>query len=168
MNYTIIIDEKERQIMAEAFAIMARKIGTCTPVIDAKPSADQTRAIATPKSSAGEVRAYAGPAAAPTPAPIAEERDRWARDRKGKELPNPEGCTAQTVHVWKVEQKQSRTPGKAPFWKVTWQSPTGKGYVDANCFDDQLAPVIMARQGKSAILHTVRSGDYLNVVGVRA
>jgi len=109
---------------------------------------------------------------APEPAAVSHVRDRWARDRKGVEVPNPEGCTAQEVHIWKVEKKPTKN-GKAEFYKVTWAQPNGQGYVDANCFDEKLFPWLIqseaiAKQGAKATIYTVQKGGYLNVIGIRA
>ena len=103
--------------------------------------------------------------APPTP-PIAL-RDRWARDRKGNELPNPEGCVPYHVRIWKTERKDL-SDGR-PRLKVSWQTPSARDFIDANCFDEKLFPWIAAQSKEpTALLYVVKSGKYLNVVGVRA
>jgi hypothetical protein len=128
---------------------------------------------ADPTSGTDHARAILSPPAAaqskPTATPIAL-RDRWARDRKGNELPNPSGCESVTVHIWKTERKLPRTgENKTPFLKVTWYASEGNGYGDANCFDEKLFPWIAAQSKEpTALLYVVKSGKYLNVVGIRA
>ena len=40
--------------------------------------------------------------------------------------------------------------------------------MDANCFDSQLFPWLIKQTGQKTTLYLVKSGEYLNVVGVRA
>lgn len=150
MNYTLMITEQERQTLAEAFGILARKLSNAAPVLDEKSGADHAKALLSPPA-----------AAQPThPTTPIELRDRWAKDRKGKELPNPEGCQSADVHLWKTEQK-----GK--YLRVTWQNNgTGHGY--ANCFDPDLWPWLIKQSGQLTRLYITRKGEYTNIVGVRA
>lgn len=99
-----------------------------------------------------------------------EMRDRWARDRHGVEVPTPEGCeTHQAVHIWKAEIVKRKDQDKTSFLKVAWDSPSGKGSVDAACFDSNLYSYFMAATKQShATVYTVRNGNYLNLVGIRA
>jgi hypothetical protein len=121
---------------------------------------------ADPTSGTDQARAILSPPAAAqsksTASPIAL-RDRWARDRKGNELPNPEGTYPADVHIWKTEQKEK-------YLRVTWTSSNGSGFSDANCFDAKLWPwLIQAKAaGQRTRLYLVVKGKYLNVVGVRA
>jgi hypothetical protein len=105
------------------------------------------------------------PAAAPSPTPVAP-RDRWARDRKGNEVPMPDGYVAREVTIWKAEEKPSKKATGKPYLKVTWQGE--RGYIDANCFDEKLFPWIISRISQKTTLYLVKPGEYLNVVGVRA
>jgi len=181
-TYTLVLTEAERKMLIFCMGAMVpniryETIRLLTPdefndlavrLIDSRPDkkslnassgTDQARAILSPPAQV--------PAAVPTTAPIVAH-DRWARDRHGNELPNPEGCVAQAVRVWKVETKKQRKDETAAYVKVTWESPTGVGYVDGNCFDAKLHPWLIRVQGTKTTLYTVRNGDYLNVVGVRA
>lgn len=165
-TYTIIVTESERTLMAKAFGGLVTKLINA-PIFVESPSGGTApaRSLLSPPAEA--------PAVAPKPSPV-ELRDRWARDRKGNEAPNPKGCEALDVRLWKVEQKPPKSAGKAEYWKVTWYAPSGKGYGDANCFDSELAAWVIKAStqvylpGESVRLYTVRNGEYLNVVGVRA
>jgi hypothetical protein len=181
-TYTLSLSEADRQMLVwcmglmipnlrhetirllnpDEFMNLAQRLQTAKPdqrAINAASGTDHARAILAPPPA--QV-----PAVASKPAPIAA-RDRWARDRKGNELPNPDGCTSGEVNIWKVEQKPPKRANGKPYMKVTWQSKE-RGYVDANCFDSQLFPWLIGQQGKPTVLYLVRSGEYLNVVGVRA
>lgn len=164
-TYSIALSETERTALAKVLGALVTKLINAplqlNAPLDPKSGTDQARAILSPPSSP------APPAVAQPTAPIAV-RDRWARDRKGNEVPNPSGCEAMNVHLWKIEKKPARKAGGQPFWKVTWQVPNSNGYGDANCFDEPVALAIITQQGKLTTLYTVRSGQYLNVVGVRA
>jgi len=169
-TYTFILTEPERAALAKVLGLLVSRLisaptalaGATAKPVDVASGTDHARAILSPPPAAQST--------APTASPIAL-RDRWARDRAGNELPNPAGCEAVTVRIWKVERKTPRTTGvnKAPFLAVTWYAPSGNGYVDANCFDEQLFPWITIQSKQpSALLYVVKNGKYLNVVGVRA
>lgn len=155
-TYTITITESERTALAAALGTFVTKLMNCRVQIEAPNGGTHAaRALLSPST--------APPAAAPSSTPI-EQRDRWARDRKGNEVPNPEGCQAVDVQIWKTEQK-------AKFLTVTWQaSGIGRGYIDANCFDDKLWPWLIKQKGMYTHLWIIRAkeGKYLNIVGVRA
>jgi len=146
-TYTLTITETERTLLSRALGLFVTKL-TNAPIFVESPSGGTQ-------------------AAAANPAPVIEQRDRWARDRRGRELPNPEGSVARQVHLSKTEQKMPRKAGGKPFLKVTWEAHD-RGFVDANCFDDQLWPWLINQRGKPTTLYLVKSGEYLNVVGVRA
>lgn len=160
MNYAISFTDQERLQVASAFALIAQKLTNASPVnpqtIENKPTGtDHARAILSPAPTQQ-------PAAAPARTPI-EQRDRWARDRTGVEVPNPAGCEAADVAcITKTEQKRN-------FWRVTWQN-NGTGLGTANCFDDQLWPWIAKRKGEGGKtrLYLTRKGQYINIVGIRA
>jgi hypothetical protein len=155
-TYTITITESERTALSRVLGLLVTKL-TSAPVFVEAASGGTAHARA--------VLAPAPPAAAPGPTPI-EPRDRWARDRKGNELANPEGCAAREVTIWKTEQKPGKKDKAKTFLKVTWQSQE-RGYVDANCFDSQLFPWLINQAGKKTTLYLVKSGEYLNVAGLR-
>jgi hypothetical protein len=100
------------------------------------------------------------------PAPI-ELKDRWQRSKKGVEVPFPEGCETIEAELWKVEPNPTRQ--NQPRWKITWAAPNGgQGFVDGSCFDEKLFPYLANRVKQKTVLHVVKNGKYLNVVGVRA
>jgi hypothetical protein len=161
-TYTITINEAERASLAYTLSLLVAKLTNAKIEIDSPYG--ETRAARTVPSP------QRTPAAAAPIVPVVEQRDRWARDRRGKELPHPEGCATREVLIWKTEQKTAKGKGGKPgmaFLKVTWESQD-RGHVDANCFDSQLFPWLINQSGKRTTLYLVKSGDYLNVVGVRA
>jgi hypothetical protein len=152
-TYTITITESERTAMASALGTFVTKLTNCRVQIEAPTGGTHAaRALLSPST--------APPAAAPAASPI-EQRDRWARDRKGNEAPSPEGCYPADVHIWKTQQSEK-------YLKVTWQSSSGNGYADANCFDQKLWPWLIKSAGQRTRLYVVAKGTYLNIVGVRA
>jgi len=146
------ISEVERQVLAEAFGILARKLSNAAPIIEDQRGTAPALQAATPPSSPN-------PAVAPTNLETGV-RDRWARDRKGNEVPEPEGFERIEVHIAKTEQKETHL-------RVTWQNH-GTGYGNANCFDAKLWPHIINRTGRMTVLYVLKKGNYINVVGVRA
>lgn len=93
----------------------------------------------------------------PTPIP-AELMDYFARDRKGN-VPKsaPAGATLQTVRIQGTTESVDRK-----HLKVIYAG--GK----ANCFDRELWPRIVRQSGQDAQLWILESGNFLNIVGVRA
>jgi len=162
-TYAFTLTETERAAFAKVLGGLVTKLLNAPVQIEEKPNGgtQQARAVLSPPSTPPAV-AQSNPQA-----PIAL-RDRWARDRKGNEVPNPEGCEALTVRIWKQERKDL-SDGR-PRLKVAWQSPSiSKGFGDANCFDEKLFPWIAAQSKEAtATLYVVKNGKYLNVVGVRA
>jgi hypothetical protein len=159
-SYTMTITESERTALAKSLGMLTTKLINAPIFVESPSGGTQAaRAVLSPPPSTPP------PAAAPSSTPV-EPRDRWARDRKGNELPNPDGCVTREVHLSKTEQRQGKT-GKKPYLKVTWES-SERGFVDANCFDDKLWPWLINQRGKRTTLYLVKSGEYLNVVGVRA
>lgn len=169
-TYTITLTETERTALARVLGLFVTKL-TSAPVSNLRTNEAQT--IEAPSGGTQAARSVlsppqqASPAAAPSPTPVDTVRDRWARDRKGNELPNPEGCVAREVNLSKTELQQPRKAGGKPYLKVTWAS-SERGFVDANCFDGKLWPWLINQRGKRTTLYLVKSGEYLNVVGVRA
>ena len=161
-TYTITITESQRTLLARALGLFVAKLTDAPIQVDApaNPSAplsgtEQARAILSP------------PAVVSSPAPIAA-RDRWARDRKGNEVPHPEGSETYTVRISKAERKDLENG--SPRMKITWANPGARGFTDANCFDEHLFPFLAAAKGSGAptIIHLVRKDKYLNLVGVCA
>jgi len=152
-TYSLSITESERTALARTLGILVSKL------INAPVQIDGAKV-----SPPGEP----SPAVAPIPqTPVPETRDRWARDRKGKEVPNPEGCESKTVHIFKAETQKGKKSGE--FLHVAWDAQSGQGSVDANCFDASLWPhLVKAKAQPSVLLHYVRKGNYLNIVGIRA
>ena len=156
-TYTLTLTESERTGLARALGLLVTKLVNAPVFVEAQPASG----IIAPAQDSPS----APPAAASRPTPT-DARDRWARDRKGNELPNPDGCSTHEVDIWKTENKTGKN---GQFLKITWQAKD-RGYVDASCFDQKLIPWIVARheQRLRTVLHLVQSGKYLNVVGVRA
>lgn len=148
--YAVVFTDSERRKIAEALQLFITKLMSAPLQVDAAPQAPATPAPA--------------PNSTQNPIPV---RDRWARDRKGDDVPNPEGCYSVDVHIFKAERKN--TDAGTERMIVAFDSPTGKGTVTASCWDERLFPFIavQAKEPK-ATLHIVKKGKYLNVVGVRA
>jgi len=156
-TYSFTLTETERAAFAKVLGGLVTKLLNAPVQIEEKPNGgtQQARAVLSPPSTPPAV-AQSNPQA-----PIAL-RDRWARDRKGNELPNPEGCITITVQIWKTAQRGN-------FLRVTWPLPNGSGYADANCFDSDLWPWLIKQTGvRDTRLYVVNKGRYMNVVGVRA
>lgn len=152
-TYTITLTESERTALAAALGTFVSKLTNCRVQLEA-PGNGTPRAPLSPST--------APPAVAAAPAPIVQ-RDRWAKDRKGNELANPEGCYPADVYLWKTEQ--------TPKWlSVAWQTSTGQGHGDAKCFDRDLWPWILQSKaiGDRVRLYILRKGNYSNIVGIRA
>ena len=171
-TYTFTLTESERLLLANVFGLFARKMAN-TPILIVSPRGVRPWPFPTEPSeqnppahhASANSPSQAPPAAAqsaPTANPIAL-RDRWARDRKGNEVPNPEGCYPADVHLWKTEQKEK-------YLRITWESSNGSGFADANCFDQKLWPWILQAKaaGQKTRLYLVVKGKYLNVVGIKA
>ena len=156
-TYTVTLTETERTAMAKVLGGLVTKLINAPIFVESPSGGTQSaRAVLSPPS----------PEAAQIPAPI-ELRDRWARDRKGNEVPNPEGSVAREITIWKTEQKPAKKAGGPTYLKVTWQAQYS-GYVDANCFDEKLFPWLIKQTGHRTTIYLVKAGEYLNVVGVRA
>lgn len=158
--YSVNFTDAERQDLARTLGMLVTKLTNAPLVVEAEPP-----------RSAPLPAAPAQPAAAqPVKPPVVELRDRWQRNKAGVEQPNPDGCEAHDVRIWKTEKKKGQGTQGAAYLRVTWCAPSGQGYVDANCFDQILSAIIMGQSAESSSmrLYTVRKGNYLNVVGVRA
>jgi len=164
-TYTIALTESERTAMARVLGALVTKLINAPLQIDEAANG----AVLSPPPQNPPV---ASPAAAQPTTP--ELRDRWARDRKGNEVPWPTGptgepCEEREVHLWKAEIVKRKDASKTAFMKLAWDSPARKGSVDASCFDPNLFPWLLAALKASTVtLYVVRNGEYLNVVGERA
>lgn len=188
-TYTLVLTEDERKMLIFCMgsivpSIRHETIRLLPPeqfnhlamrLMDARPDVSFLIAEANGIQNASgtdRARAILSPPAQSPAAPVStsiQACDRWARDRKGVELAHPEGCIAQEVRIWKVETKTTRKGNRpSSYLQVTWESPTGIGHVDGNCFDVVLAAWVVKAQGTKTTLYTLRRGNYLNVVGVRA
>lgn len=159
-TYTLLISDADRADLARVLGKFVHLLANARVQIESPSGGTQhARAVLSPPPES--------PAAArPSPTPV-DLRDRWARDRKGVELPNPDGCYPAEITIWKTEQKPAKKAGGPPYLKVTWQSPD-RGYVDANCFDSQLFPWLIKQQGQRTKIYLLKAGEYRNVVGVCA
>jgi len=164
-TYTIALTESERTAMARVLGALVTKLINAPLQIDEAPNGgtQAARAVLAPPP---QNPLSPSPAAAHPPTP--ELRDRWARDRKGNDVPNPEGCESVERYISKLEDKP--LADKRARMIVGWPSPTGNGFVEASCFDSKLFPWLILRQksGEKTVLHVVKKGKYLNIVGVRA
>lgn len=164
-TYTITLSESERTAMAKVLGALVTKFINAPLAIEAPPSGAGPHPTAATPSGTSAARAILSPPAVASVTPPIEQRDRWARDRKGNELANPAEAYPADVHVWKTEQRQK-------FLKVSWQSSSGNGFCDGNCFDTQLWPWLIKTakegHGERIRLYLVRKGAYLNIVGLRA
>jgi hypothetical protein len=164
-TYTLTITESERTALAKSLGMLTTKLINAPIFVEAPSGGTQAaRAVLSPPA---QTPPQSSPAAAAPTAPVIEQRDRWARDRKGNELAWPEGTVTREVNLSKTEQKKPRKEGGKEYLKVTWESDT-RGFVDANCFDNKLWPWLINQTGKRTTLYLMKSGEYLNVVGVRA
>lgn len=161
-TYTITITESERTALARALGLFVVKLTSAPVFVEASDGGIQAaRAVLSPPS------APAQPSGHLPPTPI-KQRDRWARDRKGNELPNPVGCYVASVVLWRTEQKKGKT---GEYLKVTFTAPH-HGHSDASCFDAQLFPWLIKaaaeRHAQPSTVYLMESGKYLNIVGMRA
>jgi hypothetical protein len=157
VNFQVLISEADYRELGRLQVALGKLIANVQLVPDA-PQSPQTP----------------GPVPPTHPAPHAHStstvpvRDRWARDRKGNEAPNPKDCYTVDVHVFKAVRDDVKSSGVERM-KIAFDSPTGQGSVDASCWDDRLFPFLMvAAKEPKATLHIVKNGKYLNVVGIRA
>lgn len=153
-SYTLIITEAERTALARSLGTLVTKLINLP--VNAPPTIDNGGTQA--------ARAVLSPPANP-PSPF-EVRDRWARDRKGKEVPNPKGSYAIAVRIWKTERRDLSDRLRL---KVTWQN-LEKGYTDAACWDENLFPflAVASKNPQPTTIYLTQKDAYLNVVGVRA
>jgi hypothetical protein len=171
-TYSFTLTESERAAFAKVLGAFVTKLLNAPPQVEDSPlkayyvgaEMSATLPLNSPTRPADSPPAVAQSEAAN---PVAL-RDRWARDRNGNEAPNPKGKYALTVRIWKTERRDLGSG--QPRLKVTFGvDPSARGFTDANCFDEKLFPWIAAQSKEStALLYVVKSGKYLNIVGVRA
>jgi hypothetical protein len=159
-TFTIQFGEDERLLALTAlgFAIVRLPQGEPLRLIDGlinKLTRAAGKDVAHPGAGTASV-------AHPSPKPTAPQ-DIFQLDRKGNEQSSaPEGAELRTVKFLKAVD----TPGKAggkPYLKVVFANGT------ANCFDSRLWQGIKSTPPNAELsLWIVESGNYLNVVGVRA
>jgi len=164
-TYTITITESERTALARALGLFVAKLTSAPVFVEASAGGTQAaRAVLSPPATASPT---AQPSGHLPPTPI-ETRDRWTRDRKGNEVPNPLGCHVASVVLWRTEQKKGKT---GEYLKVSFSEPH-QGHSDASCFDAQLFPWLIKeaqeRRGQPSTVYLTENGKYLNIVGVRA
>jgi hypothetical protein len=160
-TYTITITESQRTALARDLGLLVTKLVNAPIFVESESGGTAAaRSVLSPPQQAS-------PAAAPSPTPVDTVRDRWARDRKGNEQPNPEGVEAFTVRLVKAERKDLESG--APRMKVAFPG-VGRGFIDANCFDEKLFPWLAAgtKNGKDTTIYIVKKDKYKNIVGVRA
>ena len=165
-TYTLTLTESERTAIAKALGGLVTKLINAPIFVESPSGGTQSaRAVLSPLPES--------PAAArPSPTPV-DLRDRWASDRKIKSPQDAgifwaqQGAVAREITIWKTEQKPAKKANGKPYMKVTWQSQE-RGYIDANCFDSQLFPWLIKQTGQRTTIYLVKSGQYLNIVGVRA
>ena len=108
-TYTITLTESERTAWAKVLGGLVTKLINAPIFVEAPSGGTQSaRAVLSPPTS---------PAAASSPSSV-ELRDRWARDRKGNEVPMPDGYAAREVNIWKTEQKPPKKANGKPYLKV--------------------------------------------------
>ena len=176
-TYTITITETERAAMARGLGMIVAKL-TNAPVFVESPTGGTAaaRALLSPaeqrrmgqqKDDPEMANRVSPPAAAPNPAPI-EPRDRWARDRKGNEVPNPEGAMQISVYLWKADPKP--LSDGTPRMQIAWKASTARESGQGNCFDEKLFPWLAAgtKNSQPTTIYIVHKGKYTNIVGVRA
>jgi hypothetical protein len=118
----------------------------CKPITDLMDRLTNTPGVDTPTASQS-----------PAPMPVHNPTDYFARTQSG-DVPTtpPKGAELKAVRILQAEEKP-------------------KGYLaviftggKANCFDSHLWGAIKNRVNQDAQLWIAKSGNYLNVVGVRA
>lgn len=116
---------------------------------------------ATAKSPALKYSQASPPDKGNAPPSVEHPRDRWARDREGKEIPQP-NAEAYTVRIWKCEQGVG-TAGNQ-FLDVRWE------HRRAYCHDPRLFPWILAavKSHSQIILYLKLQNNFDTIVGVKS
>ena len=167
-TYTLTLTESERTALAKVLGSLVTKLINA-PIFVESPTGGTAAARAVLSSPPQDSPALPS---GHVPPPLPQARDRWASDRKIK-APQDAGifwaqqnAVAREVTIWKTEQKPKKT-GTGNFLNVTWQSHDRR-YIDAKCFDSALFPWLIQQTGNKTTIYLVKSGQYLNIVGVRA
>jgi hypothetical protein len=156
-SWEFTFTDEERRQLAAVLAMLVKKFANGSPVIESQKSPHLPQHLSPSQSPAV--------ASSNPPQPVA--RDRWARDRQGKEAPNPKGCHWLTAHIFKAE-RADLNDGRARM-RVAFEVPNGNGSFNASCWDEKLFPYLAAQSKEpSTKLYLVKNGKYLNVVGVNA
>ena len=156
-TFTIVMTDHERLMALTALGFCYAHLPQVRPLIVINDLIDKLTKAAAVETENNPRTIPAPPVAAPPP------RDYFQRDRKGNEQTSPPTDAAlKTVRIVGTQEQKSKTPGKAAFLKVIFQSG------QASCFDSNLFPLIIKRTGEEAALWFVQSGKYWNIVGVRA
>jgi hypothetical protein len=95
-----------------------------------------------------------------------ELADRWARNKKGEEVPFPEGYQAVEVRLERLDRNDLKNG--QPRMMVVYSVSGQTGFGNASCFDEKLFPFLANRLKQHTWLFVVHKDKYLNVVGVRA
>lgn len=168
--FTYQWSDAKRLTVLHALGFMYAKLQTAPPAVSESVLGLISELSTTPGRDA-EPRSGTETARANAAASAYSPTDYFARNKRGDTPATPpEGAELSTVRV--VSAQKSAKPGKAPHLKVIFAAgvtadqkvrPAGQ----ANCFDDQLWPLITKREGQQAQLWILESGNYLNIVGVR-
>lgn len=176
-SYTITFSDKERDALIFALGGSFRNVRDgvgmfISPteylqlsqrVMHSKPDAQAAREMSGTAAASSVLSPSVTSAAVtqdiPRPAPGVTV-DHWHADSKGNRRP-PTDFESKTLVVTEV------TPGKtgpgADIWRVQFRG------AKANCFDKELAAYLAQAKAidKPIVVHLRRSGNYLNIVGVR-
>lgn len=187
-SYTLTFSDKERDalifalggafrnvrdpggmfITSAEYLELSRRIMHARPdaaAVKSQSGADAARAVLSSPSSPAKPSAPAPTIA--QPAGQLELRDRWARNKKGQEVPNPEGSATVTTKIFRISDAPPRNDPSKPRKQVVFSglaSPQA-----AFCWDSDLFPFLANRLGADGtILYLTKSGNYTNIVGIRA
>lgn len=135
--------------VGQAIESLLEKLMT-TPSQDSQKTSAAFAELVLPPPTTAIGKAYSGPL------------DYFAADRKGNvPITPPTGAELETVSIVSAQEKAS---AKGKYLQVIFGGARGK----ANCFDPQLWPHLKKAQGHDAQVWIAESGNYLNIVGVRA
>lgn len=160
-HYKLIIDDDDRLCMilalGTAHGILTRRILELEPYEEIEMPTPgkfkEHQAVVGPGRAAAEA-ILSPPPVAPATVVLA---DRWIKKK-------PDAFETIEAPIVKIEDK---TGANGPFLKVT-RTNQGRGFAYASVFDSELFPFIRSRLQQRTTLYVVKSGKYINVVGVRA
>lgn len=189
-SYTLTFSEKERDALIFAlggafrnvrdpggmFISSADYLELSRRIMHARPDAaavksqsgtDAARAVLSSPSSPATASASAPAPTIAQPAGQLELRDRWARNKKGQEVPNPEGSATVTTKILRISDAPPRNDPAKPRKQVVFSGLAAPQA--AYCWDSDLFPFLANRLGADrTILYLTKSGNYSNIVGIRA